>query len=231
MSSAKKWKLPFKIDYEVGVITLVTFVMSAASLGWQIFNYFQGAEVRLVPPDQIVLGSNEGLDIRSRDAGSYAHFIVRMSYVNEGAAGYNAAILREKVRITFEGHPPFEHQWYQFVTHDLSSTDRNKIKVDKESDARPFPLPAGTSESHATLFQPWPKDCSPFAPPCNARDNYVIWQAFVDLLKDKRAFEVQIVADTINKKNAVMAKCKINMSNQALDNLVTAGWASPVCLK
>jgi hypothetical protein len=226
---AEEKKPRFAITYEVGILTLITFVLSVISLGWQILNYLQGAKIKLIPPDQILIGSSERVDFPSRDGGSYVHFIIRMSYVNEGATGYNATTRRERIKIRLDGHPEIEQRWYRFVTFDASGPSGAGLKVEKSSDARPLPIMAGNSESHATLFQPWPKQCPLSSGKCDSRDSYLGWDAFLELFRHKRVLEVEIMAEAYGQMESVSAKCRIEMPEQSFLAMKERGWGSPVC--
>jgi hypothetical protein len=140
-----------KISYEANILTLITLVMSVGSLAWQTVNYLKGAETRLIPPEQVVIADSGAAKFPNRDGGPYVHFIARMSYVNAGAAGYNATIRAERVRVTVSGRQ-FEQNWFRYVHSDADSTEATKLVVDKVSEARPLPLTAGSAESHETLF-------------------------------------------------------------------------------
>lgn len=145
-------KFRFKISYEASLLTLITFLISIASLSWQIINYFEGAQVRLITPDQITIGSSPRMNYPNRGGGPYVHFITRMSYVNAASAGYNATVSVERVSITVDGQHTFEYRWYYFVTSDAVGKDGTELDVKKTLYAQPFALAAGSSASHETFF-------------------------------------------------------------------------------
>jgi hypothetical protein len=220
---------PIKISYEIDVITLVTFVISITSLGWQISNYMKGADVMLIAPDQITISSSERAEFPLRSGGPYVHFIIRMSYVNKGAVGYNATVKTERLRFTIGRGTPFEHRWYRFVTHDAAGPDGWQLKVDKKSDASPFPITAGVSESHETLFQPWARKCADLVPHCSTRENYLTWDSFIKLLAANANYtiELEILADLYDRPEPISVKCRVKV--EKFDDLKTHGWGSPVC--
>ena len=203
--------------------------MSVASLVWQTIDYVKGAEVYLIQPEQIVIAASGPAEFPDRDGGGpYVHFVARMSYVNSGAAGYNATIRAERVRITVAGRR-FEQQWFRYVHSDADSTDATKLVVDKVSEARPLPVTAGSAESHETLFQPWEKECSSSRPQCDRRENYVDWKTFLQWFAPSRKLELEFLADIYGKAEPILAKCRIEMEPQHVANLTARGWASPVC--
>lgn len=218
-----------KISYETNILTLITFAMSVAALVWQTVDYVKGAEVHLIQPEQIVIAASGPAEFPDRDGGGpYIHFIARMSYVNSGAAGYNATIRAERVRITVAGRR-FEQRWFRYVHSDADKADATKLVVNEPSEARPLPLTAGSSESHETLFQPWEKECASFQPQCDRRENYVDWKTFLEWFAPSRKLELEFLADIYGRAEPISAKCHIEMARQHIANLKAQGWASPVC--
>jgi len=216
----------FKVTYEAGLPTLVALVISLASLFWQVFNYLQGPSIRLIAPDQLMIGSSERVGFINRDGASYAHFILRMSYVNDGAAGYNATIRRERIKVKVGSSSDFEHRWHRFVTYDSSGSN---VKVDKVSDAQPRPLVAGSSESHVTLFQPWPKTCPPADKECDPLESYLTWEDFLELFQRQRTIEIELVSEIYGQRRPASAACRIEMSERAFAEMKEQGWLAPVC--
>ena len=141
-------KSGFKISYEASILTLITFAISITSLGWQTVNYFAGAKVRLIPPDQITIGSSPTVTYPPRDGGPFVHFIARMGYVNEASAGYNATVRAERVRVRAAGQRAFESRWYFFVISDAVGAKNDELQVKKEKSAQPFPLAECFWSSH-----------------------------------------------------------------------------------
>ena len=225
----KSSRFPIEINYETSLLTLITFLISIASLAWQIINYFEGPQVKLIATDQITIGSSESVNFPNRDGGPFVHFIAQMSYVNAAAASYNATIRTERVRIKVEGQKVFEYQWFRFVTSDAAGPSGANLVVEKKSDAHPFPLVAGSSESHETLFQPWQKACTPAVPGCNWDENYIDWNTFIDWFGKKHVVEFEFVADIYGVKNPVSAKCTVTMSEKRFVEFKARKWASPIC--
>jgi hypothetical protein len=223
-----KTKSYLKISYEANILTLITLVMSVGSLAWQTVNYLKGAETRLIPPEQVVIADSGAAKFPNRDGGPYVHFIARMSYVNTGAAGYNATIRAERVRVTVSGRQ-FEQNWFRYVHSDADSTEATKLVVDKVSEARPLPLTAGSAESHETLFQPWEKECPSSLPQCDRRENYIDWKTFLEWFTSSRKLELEFLADIYGRPEPILAKCQIEMEPEHVANLKARGWASPVC--
>jgi hypothetical protein len=219
----------FTIERKINIPAVIALVISAITLGWQISNYLAGPEVELFAPDQIVIASSEVARFPNREGGPYAHIFGRMSYVNAGAAGYNATVRRESAIVSIPGRAPFEQRWYRFVSADATGAEGNSLTVKKISDAGPFPLAAGSSTTHLTLFQPWPHRCTIKDAACDPRQNYITWDQFLELTKDQREFDVQFVAETYDAEPRVVATCKVKLSERSYAGLMSRSWASPAC--
>lgn len=220
---------PIKLNPEVELVGLVTFLVSIASLGWHVSNYLQGPQIEVFPPDQIVIGRSDKVDFPNRDRGPHFHVVGRMSYANKGAAGYNAIIQRARLIISIPNHEEIEHRWYRFVSTDSAGDNGGALIVTKLSDAGPFPVTAGSSESHQMLFQPWPKDCGDQSVKCHAADNYLDWDRFVDLLEPKGTMTLTFLADVFGESEPATAVCKIVMKKKHIKLMSQRKWASPVC--
>jgi hypothetical protein len=208
----------------------VSLGLSILSSGWQVIHYYEGPQVRLITPDQITIASSTAVKYPDRDhKGPYVHFIARMSIVNEAGTGYNTTVSRERVRVTVQGHAVFEGFWYNFVSSDAGGKDGGDLIVDPKSFAHPFPLAAGSAESHETLFQPRQRDCSGVTPPCSAFDNYIKWADFVGWFQKDKPIEFEFMADTFTGKQPVPAKCKVEMYVEQFDSMKQRQWTSPIC--
>ena len=220
---------PLKITYETSLLTLITFLISIASLVWQIFNFFEGPQVRLIATDQITIGASDAVGFPNRDGDKpLVHFIARMSYVNAASAGYNAITRTERMRIRIDGQREFESQWFRFVGSDADGPGGAHLVVDKKSEAHPFPVMAGNAETHETLFQPWQKACPANDSSCHWDDNYVDWDTFIDWLGKKREIEFEFLTDIYGQKT-VSATCIVRMSPERFADLKKRRWGSPVC--
>lgn len=225
----KGWAFPLKVSYETSLLTLITFLISIASLVWQIVNYFEGPQVRLIAADQITIGSSGAVKFPNRDGGPFVHFIAQMSYVNSASSGYNATIRVERIRITIGGQKPFEYRWYRFVSRDADGADGSQLVVNKISEAHPFPVTAGSSQSRETLFQPWQKDCAATDNSCQWDENYIDWTAFIDRFGKTRTAEFEFIAEIYGQK-PTSATCIVTMSEERFADLKSRKWGSPVCV-
>jgi len=220
---------PFKISYKADVLTLITFLMSLAALLWQTINYFQGAAVKLFAPDEIVIAASDKTDFPNREGGPYVHLLARMSYVNEGSVGYNATIKRERIQVSIPDVLNFEQYWFRFVSADAAGPDGTNLTVLKISDFRPFGLAAGSSESHLTLFQPWPINCGTADKDCKWDRNYVSWDTFSKLVKPAQRVKIRLLADEFGPAVPVVVDCTVILNDLNYSNLRLRRWDAPVC--
>jgi hypothetical protein len=219
----------FAITYETSLLTLITFTISIATLVWQIVNYLEGPQVKLITPAQITIAPSGLVQFPNRDGGPFVHFIADMGYVNEASAGYNATIRTERLRITVAGAPTFEYAWYYTVVSDAGGPQGLSLVVTKKAPSHPLPLPAGSSQSHETLFQPWLKDCSAVAAPCKPDDNYVDWKTFVGWFQKTGVINFEFMLDVFGRDEPLSEKCTVRMSPAELAIFVQRGWGSPFC--
>src|ERR1700685_1035741 len=220
---------PFKISYKADILTLITFFMSAAALLWQLVNYLQGPAVYLIPPDEIIVASSDKANYPGTDGGPYFLVLARMSYVNEGAAGYNATIKRERVEVSIPDVLDVEEYWYRFVSADSAGTGGNTLVVSTISDFHAFALLSGNSESHLTLFQPWPKDCSSNDKNCRWNVNYVSWDTFAKAVKPMQHMKVRLFADEYGAGRPVLAECQVTITKETYTNIIMRHWDAQVC--
>jgi hypothetical protein len=218
-----------RIDYSVNILAAVSLVLSLGAIVWQVADYFRGAELRLILPDQIVIARSDEAGYPNRGGGpAYVHIFGRMSYVNEGAVGYNATIRRERINIHV-GTETVEHWWYQTVSADAKGVDGGTLLISKRVDARPFPVPARNSVSHLVLFQPWPNACPINSSSCTAQSSFLDWKRFLELLENGRKMKVTFFADVFEKSKPLTLTCRVEMSVESYTRLKERGWGSPVC--
>ena len=212
-----------------GIAALIPITLGVLAFIWNVYNYLQGADVKLLPPDQMTIGSSASVNFPLRGKGPYVHFISTMGYVNAGAAGYSSVVRRERIRVQVDGGKFFEHWWYHFVTSDSGGPKGDELKVNKKEDARPFPIMAGSSQSHETLFQPWPYKCEDAEKKCNARKNYVEWKNFVDGLHDGSKIKIILLADLFDETEPVEAECNLRITKPNIDAMNDRKWVSLPC--
>jgi hypothetical protein len=219
------WKfLGLQIDRKTEFIALAAFILSFSSVLWQVINFARGAVVRLFPSDQILMTNTDKLGRGYSDQGNYLALIATMSYVNEGDTGHNAIVRREWIRFVLPDRT-VEHRWYEIVSSDMQE---NKLVIKRESEARPFPVNAGSSTSHETLFAAWEISCEANQKGCNPAENFVKWDSFVEKLKETRTIVFTTSAD-IYSGGSMSASCKVNLRDWEIEYLEKDQFFAATC--
>jgi hypothetical protein len=191
------WHFPFRLQIErkADLLAVAAFLLSISTLGWQIFNYFRGAEISLFPSDTITF-------LRFDQAGGYikddhfVRFIASMTYINDASPDYPDVVLREGISLDLAGCT-LTQQWYEFGNSDISPHS-DELLFTKRQPARPFTLRGGNAQSHETLFM-FVGDNSP----CQIKSPND-WDAFTSLLADSlRNSKSQSSSITINTSAAL----------------------------
>jgi hypothetical protein len=207
-------------------IALAAFALSITTLAWQIVNSTLGAVVKLFPTDQVVITAVDKLGRNYPGQPDLLALIARMAYVNQGDTGHNAVVQREYVHFLL-GNRQIEQRWYEFGSSDVQD---GKLTFLRDSDARPFPLNAGSASSHETLFAAWEVDCEgkPSAK-CDPSANFVTWEDFLKIIKSTRQISLDTTAD-IFPDQRVSAGCLVQLRDWEIAVLETDQWLSAACI-
>jgi hypothetical protein len=206
--------LGLQIARKTEVIALVAFVLSVSL----------GAVVRLFPSDQIVIVAANKIGRNYSGQDNLLALIATMSYVNDGDVGHNAVIRREYVSFSF-GARDVEHRWYEFGSSDVQ--DGNFV-FKRESEARPFPVNAGSAVSHETLFAAWEVDCEDGEKNCEPRKNFVKWEDFLTATRTNNRFVITTKANIFPTK-IVTATCEVRLRDWEITILETEQRLSAAC--
>jgi hypothetical protein len=199
------WRfLGLQIARKTEFLALAAFVLSISGVLWQIMNFARGAVVRVFPSDQILMTSTDKLGRNYSGQGNLLALTATMTYVNEGDVGHNAIIRRENIQFALPDRQ-VEHQWYQFVSSDIED---DKLSVKRVSEARPFPVNAGSAISHETLFTAWEIDCQSGQKSCNL------------------AFKT---SSDIYSGSPVSATCEVRVRDWEIPILENEQWLVAVC--
>jgi hypothetical protein len=222
---ALTWRfLGLQIDRKTEIIALAAFALSISGVLWQVMSFARGAIVRVFPSDQIVMTSTDKLGRYYSSQENLLALIATMAYVNEGDVGHNAIVRREHIRFILPDRQ-VEHRWYQFVSSDLQE---GKLTIKRESEARPFPVNAGSAISHETLFTAWEINCESGQKSCNPVGNFVPWNEFVQTLKNLRTITFTTGADIYSGKS-ISATCEVKLRDWEVEALENEQWFAAVC--
>lgn len=209
--SAGGWGLT--VRRETDVLALTAFLLSFAALLYQARDFLRGSEMRLFPPEQILIVRN----------GQYQtpYISATLAYVNQGAAGYGALVRGEKVRFSIGGKD-YEQQWQQFVTFDVNKN--NELIPGSPQDAAPFLIPGAGAASHNTLFAP-----RTIRDRAQRFRNFVNWDAFLDALAKEEQLTMEFRAVVAGEEEELTQRVVIDVSPDLIKTLRTAGFAAPSC--
>ncbi len=89
------------------------------------------------------------------DGETYVRFAARMSYLNSGSIGYNAAVGHESLQIQID-KVLYRQTWQYFIYS--SCPDGQTLSLGDQVEAVPTPINGGDAKAHETFFAPWPID-------------------------------------------------------------------------
>jgi hypothetical protein len=213
-----------RVGRKTEIIALVAFVLSVSGVLWQVFNFTRGAVVQLFPSDQIVVTAVNRIGRNYSGQDNLLALIASMSYANDGEVGHNAIIRREYISLSFGGRQ-VEHRWYEFGSSDVQEAN---VFFKRESDARPFPVIAGSAASHETLFTAWEVDCDGKENNCDPATNFVKWDEFLTAVKANNRLLVTTKA-SIYPKRIVTASCEVRLRKWEIEILEKEQWLAATC--
>jgi hypothetical protein len=216
--------LGLQIARKTEIIALAAFVLSVSSILYQIFNYARGAMVVLFPSDQIVITATDKLGRNYLGQENLLALIATMAYVNNGDTGHNAIIRREYIEFSL-GDRRIQHQWYEFGSSDVKD---GKLTFNRDSEARPSSVAAGSAVSHETLFAAWEIVCDSREPGCNPVGNFVKWGDFLNTIATTKLLSVTTRAEIYPSKQ-LTASCMIHLRDWELKILQDEQWLSAAC--
>jgi hypothetical protein len=123
------------------------------------------------------------------------------------------------------GSRRIEHRWYEFGNADLKE---GKLKFKPDSEARPFPVNAGSALSHETLFAAWENDCEQATEACEPAKNFVKWDDFITALSSSNQITITTGAQ-IYSKAPVEASCMVRLRDWEIEVLQKEHWLVATC--
>jgi hypothetical protein len=188
LSPLKRLGVHIQIEPKTDIVALAAFLLALGGVIFQVTAFLRDAEVTLFGPEQILITAED-----RDDPGSIVRISASMSYVNTGQVGYNAIVHNETLHFDLGGKT-YEQKWQAFVTWSPMGSD---IKYEIKSAAVPFPVNAGSSESHVTFFAP--------------RSNFLAWQEFSELLTDVNELHFRFKARSYRGERVPPASCTVEL--------------------
>jgi len=222
------WALgPLSIKRTTDILALVAFILSVIGLLAQAREYWRGANAVLFAPEQVTFGSTKALKVYFQKD-EFLIVTAIMSYVNDAAAGYNAAIGREYVRFDIDG------KRYQYLAHHMVSTssESSAITVTPKDDSGPFAVSAGSAVSHEVLFEPHPVKCADGDRDCAGRLPAIRWSDFKTAVRKNPVIMVTLLADVYGK-GTLSVQCRVTLNANDLEAFekekADEQWSGPDC--
>jgi hypothetical protein len=189
------------LSRKVDLLALAAFLLSVATISIQLSAWLKGPNLKLLPPDQVFIWKQMAYS----DKIPRALFGATLIYVNKGEKGYAAIIRRETVNVAMSGKA-FEQGWDKFTTFAAAKPTDGKPAI-------PFSVDGGATETHQTMFVPWPRHCPQPADGCDVQENHIKWADFIDELHrlvkaGQKEFEFKFTTEMIDSK-PITTSCKI----------------------
>jgi hypothetical protein len=208
-----------EISRRTDILALAAFMISLGGITYQFYIFFEGADVKLFPPQKVSLSA---YSLPNSAAGEIVVVNSAMSYVNRGRIGHNAIIKSESV--TFKiGEEEYEQKWLNFESWDLKDS---KLERKQKGDAYPVPVNAGSGESHSTSFSPVRmREANG-----NGRwKNFLPWDDFLEEIKGSNKIEFEFEAE-IYDEPTVRVTCWIELDDHFRGHLARNRWGQTECI-
>jgi hypothetical protein len=221
-STEEAWRVfGVLISRKIDVVAFAALFLSVGAVLVQLSAFFRGAELTLLPPDQVFIVRDDNYS----DGKSRARFGTTLIYVNRGEKGYSQIVRREVAYIKGAGKDR-EQGWDSFVTFD-------GFKPQKPSPATPFAIDGGESKSHQTYFIPWPKHCPPSNTGCDVMENHIYWDDFIAELRrlvsqGNRHLQFRFAAEVIDGK-PIPTSCSIDIDANIVSAIELYHGYNPTC--
>jgi hypothetical protein len=216
--------LGLQVARKTEILALAAFVLSMSGVLLQVIVFARGAVVTLFATDQIVMTATDKLGRNYTGQDNLLALIATMAYTNDGDTGHNAVVRREYLTFSL-GDRHIEHRWYEFGSSDVQD---GSLIFKRESEARPFPINAGSAVSHETLFTAWEIDCEGLAKGCDPAGNFVKWDDFLKIVRNKNVLSFATRAEIYPSKS-VTAACVVRLRDWEIDVLERQKWLSAAC--
>ena len=209
--------LGLEIERKTEIIALAAFFLALGGIIYQVVSFLSGPEVKMFPPEQIFINSED-----YPGSGSYVRFGARLAYVNVGQLGYNDVIRRESLVFSLGGKE-YEQIWQTFESFDLKESKLIRHYI---SDAHPVPVNAGCAVSHETYFAPRSIRRPRGNQSCDKWKNYLKWDDFVTELAKIKELTFTFRSEMYGGSKLTVA-CTIDIDGALIERLRKTKWAAP----
>lgn len=208
-----------RIERTTDFVAAAAFLIASVSAASQLTSYFQGHQIKLIAPDQVILTLKQ--DIYGNE---WLRVAARMAYVNDAAAGYSGTIKRESVKFSFNGKKR-EQLWASLTDFIDKGTE---FDVVRNGEANPFPVPYSSSVSRGVYFSPHPKRCLKNKK-CEKNSNYIGSKEAIDELYEVDRIKFKFFSYIYGERRPLTAVCTIDLTDEMVDHLVARDFFVSVC--
>jgi hypothetical protein len=204
-----------EVDRRINFLALAAFILSLSGITCQIRAFLQGADLCLLPPEQVLL-----VTTAYNTNTNFLRIAARMAYINRGAKGYHEIVKREGVSFCLGGKA-YHQNWQNFV-ESCSLTGKPELK--HKSSTMPTRVGATFPEAHITYFAPWPESDGL----ASSNQNYLSPKDFMAALASEKQITFEFWAETLSGERHT-ARCKVNAEEIRSEWALRQGFAAPVC--
>ena len=226
-TQSKLFTIPFinvTVERRVDIVAILAFLLALFAAVNQLIAFLQGANVVLIPPEQILLRFVPTDD--QNDDREFLTINARMAYVNLGSQGYNAVIQKEAV--SFSVGP---QRYIQYWHAEQNITDLNhdgELEVSHVGEAQPRPIIAGNALSREITFVPYPEYCP--GTTCDVDKNFIFKGSELDEILNQREVTFMFSYKLYGEAEFVSVKCAVLIDNRIKNDLTAErGWTAPPC--
>ncbi len=214
MNILNKWA-KLEISTKTDILALTAFILSVTGMLYQFSIFLRGDDIRFFTPQKITIIAEK---LPNFVGDEFIKITADMSYVNQGRAGYNGIVIKERVTIMFDDEN-ISYQWLNFETYTLVDS---KLKNHFFNDANPFVVNGGSGVSHVTSFVPKGVDD-------NDTTNYISWGEFTEVILDEIDRINFTFATDIYDHSAEYASCYIQLNDHLKESLKKNKWMAAEC--
>jgi len=207
-----------KISRQTDILALAAFLLSLSGVMFQLFMFVRGAQVTLYPSQQVLIFAYtppQGTEAR-------VHVSARMTYVNTGYVGHNAVVQREHMAFRI-GAETFVQEWESFA---IPVVQGETLTWDKQDEAHPVPINAGSATSHQTSFTPYPIR----GVDDNRKFKYFLsWEEFTKKIEPHDHLLFDWVAEIAGSSKPRRTRCRIELDDHIKTHLGHKKWEAVPC--
>ena len=210
------------IERRIDVLTLLAFLLALSTAGYQACIFFRGAQISLIPPEQVLLNF-----VKTDDPGDnrkFLNIVARMAYVNSAQQGYDAVLRKESVEFVLDG-VKYIQRWHS--EQKITDLDNNGVlEIEHVDEARPRPINGGSALSREVVFAPFPEWC---ANDCDRDKNFLFKSDALPKILKQESITFIFSYELFGESKPESAQCVVDIDNRVKDDLKKRDWTSPLC--